>query len=256
MISIGESKNRKILNVVSYVCLSICILSGPVSAYSNVKQVLESINRARQNPTYFSILIKDEYKDKAVGNIQKEWNFRFNENPPAQFNEAIDFLNKYSESTPLELELGLTLAAWKHAKYLSTVLGSLSHTGEGGSSFTARGSVYGTYSGGGEAITYNFLEQKKGDHYIADFIIDDGVTSRGHRAIVMDKDSTKIGIGLYKGTDDRQYCVLMLASKYDCTKCNTITDQEKQDCGYSAKIFDLKIMFLVTSLMLFILVGI
>ena len=54
------------------------------------------------------------------------------------------------------------------------------------------GTFVGRYPGGGENIEY---ESKTGRDIVVKLLIDDGVTGRGHRKIIMDGHYTQVGVG-------------------------------------------------------------
>ena len=96
----------------------------------------------------------------------------------------------------------MTYATWKHVKYLSEVAKNLDHTGQGGSTFTLRLQEYGKLgSSSAENLQSTSIQLKKAEQLTADFVIDDGVSNKGHRYNLFSKIYTKVGLGLFKGSN-------------------------------------------------------
>ena len=134
----------------------------------------------------------------------------------------------------------MTYATWKHVKYLSEVVNGLDHTGQGGSTFSQRLQEYGTVSGSSaENLLYNSINAKNADNLNLDFTIDDGVANRGHRTNNHNTAYTVVGLGLFKGPNNREYYGMTFAAGYTCTNCNQITCQMQTDCGWSKYLADI-----------------
>lgn len=126
----------------------------------------------------------------------------------AALEDAQSFLEKQRPLSPLTLDPGLTAAAYLHSVYLSEI-NSLQHTGPDGSQLEARICVFGTYLQG--SISENILNRKTYDpkSWILDFIIDDGVKSRGHRKNIFDKEAKQVGLGCYRAAEGSDYWFTM-----------------------------------------------
>src|SRR3990167_3926976 len=96
----------------------------------SLKAYLDAHNKARTNPRYFAGFIQTEYRSKLdiAQNLHTVWRLRFNEQGPAQFDEAINALNAQTPLAALTLDLGMTYSVYKHMKYLADTLKSLSHS--------------------------------------------------------------------------------------------------------------------------------
>jgi len=215
------------------VCVVASILWGSSSAYT-LKGGLDAINKARMTPSTYSTFIDTNYKAKTVNGVQTDWKLQFNEATPAVFDEAINYLNAATAKTALKLDLGMTYATWKHAKWLSDN-NILQHAGEGGSSPGDRLAAYmsTTIFGWGENAILNWISGKAGseEYMVADYIIDDGVSSRGHRNNIYSTTWTHIGFGIYKGPKS-EYFVITFAKDYNCDKCGLIDCTMQKDCGW------------------------
>ena len=219
--------------------LVVALLALSANAFT-LKKMLDAVNKARTNPTYYATFIKTEYKDKTVNGVHKDWNLKFNEGTPAVFDEAIAALNAQATLGTMTIDLGMSYATFSHCKYLGNELKSLSHTGKGGSSFSDRlkeyTSSFNTFSG--EVLLSNSITSKTEEHLVADWIIDDGVSGRGHRAIVLGSNYNVLGVGLYTDSSSKTYAGMTFAGKFDCDKCTTINCDMKKDCGWSQYLTD------------------
>src|SRR3990167_816596 len=85
-----------------------------------IKQYFDAQNSARTNPTELATFITTEFKEKVPSgsSTHSVWLVSFNEACPAVFDEAINYLNAFTAVGALELDLGMTYAAWKHAKWM------------------------------------------------------------------------------------------------------------------------------------------
>lgn len=219
---------------------SLLVLTGLSQGYT-LSAALTATNKARTNPSYYSTFINTNYKAKTVNGVQTDWYLEFNEATPAVFDGAITYLNSFTPVGTLTLDMGMTFAAWRHAKYLGETLKSLSHTGECSSAFYARMNVFTTkiVSASAENIISNRISAKAAniEYMIADFLIDDGVSTRGHRTNLMNSAYTKVGLGIYKAGDGTEYFVMMFASSFTCDKC-TLTCDQQDEIGWTQYLID------------------
>src|SRR3990167_11287752 len=144
---IGSDRSKKVLlsGVVVFVVLA--VVRGANNPLPTIKQYFDAQNGARTNPTDMATFITTEYKDNVVSGtkLHTVWRLTFFEDCPAVFDEAINYLNAFTAVGALELDLGMTYAAWSHAKWMvESNGGTLTHTGNGSSSFTTRMKVYTT----------------------------------------------------------------------------------------------------------------
>ena len=183
--------------VATVLLLGISCVEGALS----LKKLVDAINKARTDPGYFATLIDTDYKQKTnTGtNVHNDWSLMFNEQAPAQFDLAVTYLNGATPKSSLTIELGLTEPIYAHLKWIhESNSGSISHTGSGGSTFSARSATYSAPLGAGaENLLKSTIMVKTEEHLVADWIIDDGVPSRGHRTNLFNSAYTKIGAALY-----------------------------------------------------------
>ena len=210
------------------------------SAPGPLKEMIDYYNKCRVDPPSCMDFIKTEYKDKTVNGVHSEWRLRFNEATPAVFDEAIEYLRTKTPVAAASLNLGLSMAAYYHSKWMvESNNGQLSHTGPGGNSPSQRVSVYGTGSAA-ENILYTGVTSNTPTHFWNQFHIDDGVSSRGHRTNLFAANTKAIGVGIYRKPSNNYPYVTMVfvASEYACTKCDTITCDEKKALGWDVYLRD------------------
>ena len=162
------------------------------------KDVILELNKVRSNPK--------KYAELYLQPMLKYFKGR-DYNPPgspyiiytyegaAAVNECIRELSAAKSLGLLYPEKRLTLSARDHTADLGSNEKD-GHVGSDGSTKDTRMKRYGTfvgkYTGGGENIEY---ESKTGRDIVVKLLIDDGVTGRGHRKIIMDGDYTQVGVG-------------------------------------------------------------
>ena len=223
----------------------------------SISKVLTAINTARSSPRfYYRDFINSEYEmltsnGTAGTGTHSVWRLTFNEATPVVFDTARTFLGTQATVTNLTIDMGLSYAAYLQAQYLGTVVHGISHIGPGGSTIIQRISEYSKYTVWfpGENALRNDLLKKNETHMIADFIIDDGVSTRGHRANIYNSSFNKVGIGLYKSktmNDSNTYLVLDFTEftdyfSYECDKCSSITCQNQKDMGWDVYLKDLNL---------------
>ena len=208
----------------------------------SLKAYLDAHNKARTNPGYYSTFIANEFKSKTDSNTNTHsvWRLRFFEQSPAQFDEAINAMNAQPALSPLSLNLGMTYSVWKHIKYLADTLKTLSHTGEGGTTPSQRAQPYTSGTAAMyENILFTGVSAHTAEHIVAQYIIDDGVSTRGHRRNVFTASQTQIGIGIaYDYSLRRFYHGVVMANSFNCDKCSLITCAQQAECGWTQYLAD------------------
>ena len=232
------SNNRLQVLLVSF--LLIC----SANCYLNIKKVLDSVNLARTEPKKMALIINDDYKAKTnlATNVHTIWNTLWNEKAPAQFDEAISALNGLTPVGKVTLDLGLTYAAWKHARWLAEVKKGIDHTGENGSTPNDRAAPYsdGKQFNMGEIILDNAISLRTVDDLIAAFVIDDGLPKRGHRYNLLSSTYSKAGVGIFTDIYGKDYLVIMFSDDtFNCANCNKITCQQQKESEYSIYLSDI-----------------
>jgi len=111
---------------------------------------------------------------------------------PAAIKECIDFLRTAKPLCDFTLSDGMSQACQDHANDIGPK-GKVSHNGSDGSSFSQRLERYGDWSGTvGENCEFG---GDTGEEVIISLLVDDGVTSRGHRKNIFNSEFKFVGIG-------------------------------------------------------------
>lgn len=173
------------------------------------KDVVLEMNKARTNPTLYAELYLSPRTKRFDGKVYND-SIMTNEGV-AVVNECISFMKKTKALPVLSPEKGLSLAAQSHSSTQGET-DQTGHTGVDGSTPFTRIEKYGTYKTAGENISYG---AKSGRDIVAQLLIDDGVSSRGHRKNIMNKDFSSTGVGFTK--KHKTYgsvCVITYAGGY------------------------------------------
>jgi uncharacterized protein YkwD len=184
-----------------------------VSYLSSVEQsVLDEINLARTNPSAYADILAQR-RQYFQGNLLKlpgQVNRITNEGVAA-LDEAISVLRSTSPLPALSPSQGLSLGAKDHVNDTGSK-GIVGHTGSDGSDPAQRVDRYGTVQGGwGENIDYG---ASTGREIVIDLIVDDGVSSRGHRANILDNSWTEAGVSVGSHAQYGTMAVIDFASQY------------------------------------------
>jgi len=207
------------------------------SKYLKMKKILDAINGVRKAPAKWADKIQKVYiakMDKKKKKLHKGWKRTFTEGLPAM-QEAQKFLKKAKPVAPLKLDMGMSWAAFKHSVYMLTKK-KLDHTGQGGSSMNKRLEEFGDWQTTiGENIFKTTKNTRDPEILVMEFIIDDGVKNRGHRANIMKKDFKKVGIGI--GSDGKEDWVTMdFSGGFKCKKCGKITKEMRDNMGWTGPV--------------------
>ncbi|CAD8085449.1 unnamed protein product [Paramecium sonneborni] len=196
------------------------------------KEAFEYLNKLRQNPQ-IAIPKLQEHLKLFKGNIlykPGEIPLQTNEGPKV-VNECISFLQNQKPVGVLSWSKGLEFAARDHVKDTGPK-GVTGHTGTDGSSMSDRVERYGEWNMTiGENISYG---QQTGEDVIIQLIIDDGVSSRGHRKNCFKSEFGTVGI--FDG-DHKQFgtqCVFDFAGAYE-DKANLNAGGNQKQEGYPKK---------------------
>jgi uncharacterized protein YkwD len=165
--------------------LSLCLVFGmvlPAAAEENLaRQVLAEINLARTEPGKYAEFLR-EFRSHYDGKIYRlpgaDTNIKTHEGIAA-LDQAIEFLSRQRPLRKLDWSRGLAAAAAELVREQSKS-GATGHIGEQAGKMQERIERHGTVLQGviGENITYGPSDPRR---LVMQFIIDDGVTDRGHR---------------------------------------------------------------------------
>lgn len=171
--------------------------SSPAQSYSQLESdVLNEINRVRRNPQVYAKWIEDNRRNLPY--------------TPPQNLKAIDEAIRALKSSPNLPQITASPLAYKAAKtHLDEQLptGTFSHSGKDGSSVDKRlrrvGKLTGAY--GENAVLLNPEDLPTAQRIVLIWIIDDSVSNRGHRKVLLDKNYLLAGIACGKFPDSKTY---------------------------------------------------
>ena len=124
---------------------------------------------------------------------------------PTCYTDAISFTNSQVPLKPLYENAGLDLAAWKQSRYIVQKLGKIDHIGEGGSTTKDRILAMGTWMSCweygeniGQILRPDAIDPSA-DEFVEMWILDCGVTGKGHRTTLYNTKFMFQGCGVFKG---------------------------------------------------------
>lgn len=176
-------------------------------------QVLERINRARQNPRAYAEELR-EYRSYFEGDVvylPDAPDGVYTREGVAAVDEAIDFLERQAPLPPLDHGDLLALAAQDHAADQGEA-GATGHRSRDGAGPGDRVRRRGGDVFVAESISYGMADA---DAVVRQLIVDDGVPGRGHRALLFKRDFRFAGIGCGGHRRYGAMCVVDLASTMD-----------------------------------------
>jgi len=125
--------------------------------------------------------------------------------------ECIKELQVIKPLSSLSPKKGLTFAARDHARD-QAITGATGHTGSDGSTFVDRLNRYGKWDiSAGENIDYGNGDARR---ILTSLLIDDGVTSRGHRKNLINGNFKFVGVSVGAHNVHRHMCVMDFAGSY------------------------------------------
>ncbi len=177
------------------------------------RDVVIEINMMRTDPARYAQHYLAPLRSLYQGNL-----LRFPGKTPIMTSEgrsALDECIRELEHTrpvsSLAPSKGLKLAARDHTHDQGRT-GSIGHTGSDGSSATSRISRYGQWDlSAGENISYGYREARK---IVMALLIDDGVSSRGHRKNLLNNSFRFVGVDIGPHRVFGDMCVMDFAGGY------------------------------------------
>jgi len=170
------------------------------TAQTPVSEVLDWLNKARTGDAAVMTELKrmkSLFTDKQDPKLMIDGTLRLETNEGvAAVNSAITAFAKFQagkKAAKLTLSSGLSKAAAAHVKDMGTS-GKFSHTGSDGSDPFKRMNRFGTWGiTAGENMGSGF---NTGKAIVMQYLVDDGVPSRGHRLNVLNAQFKKVGIAV------------------------------------------------------------
>ncbi len=177
------------------------------------REVIDEINRVRADPAMYARTYLVPMRVFYHGNLLKfpgEIAISTHEGSQA-LEECIRDLEQAKPLPPLSPQKGLLRAARDHAEDQART-GATGHTGSDGSSVSARLNRYGKWTASaGENIGYG---PNDAGRIVASLLIDDGVSSRGHRKNLLDSRFNFVGVGVGPHPVYETMCVMDFAGGY------------------------------------------
>jgi uncharacterized protein YkwD len=176
--------------------------------------VLDELNRARTDPARYAVELEARLPHFR-GNIYRrpgaEVGVRTVEGVAA-VREAVRVLRATRPLPPLRLSRGMSAGAADHVRDQGP-RGAMGHTGRDNSAPGSRVNRYGRWFG---LISENIQYGRAANAHevIADLVIDDGVSDRGHRRNALDPDVRVAGVSCGPHTTYGQMCVIVHAGDY------------------------------------------
>ncbi len=180
------------------------------------KEVVHEMNKARTNPKVYAEYLKSEreYYNGLEVNKPGETILQTNEGVAA-LDECIRFLETAVPVSVLKPSEGLSRAAKDHVNDQAKT-GETGHTGSDGSSISERTGRYGKWSGNiGENISYG---NRNARQIVFDFLVDDGMKSRGHRDNIMKPSFGVCGLATGSHSEYKRMCVIDYATGFADSK--------------------------------------
>ncbi len=176
------------------------------------REIVGEINLARTNPRKYASLLEDrkKYYDGKLFYRSEESILKTREGVKA-VNEAIRFLRSANRLPPLSLSRVMSLGAKDHVRDIGP-REATSHKGSDGSSPGDRVNRYGEWLVG---IAENIYYGGENAHEVVmGWIIDDGVSGRGHRKNIFKPGFRVVGVGCGPHAKYRTVCVTTFAMGY------------------------------------------
>ena len=232
------------------------LVVGLAQAYEptlNISLLLKHLNYARAKPQIFTkTYIEMNYAQKTdpKTNVQIEYRQKFIENVQRLVSEIEEQIQtqEIKPVRPVQLDLGLTWVAYKHAFMLASQFREKAHFYRNGTGVAERLFEYSTVlKRYGEIIARNEVRQKTEQSIIAEFILDDDVVGRGHRFALLKPEFTKVGIASYRETGpvregrvSKNYYVIVFADEYEA-QTEKINCEMRRACGWIDYVRDNKL---------------
>jgi len=198
--------------------------SNEISLSTPEQDVLNEVNQARLHPSDYASYLEGlkpffkgrEYTPKGRSTLMT------NEGWDA-VEDAIRFLRAAKPQPALTVSNGLCLAALAHVKDQSGT-GATGHKGANNGLIEERLRPYGMWQGGvGENLSYG---NESARERVVTWLIDDGVSTRGHRTRLLSADYKVAGLSCGPHPEYGTMCVVTLAGGFVDQKAQPVTNPQ------------------------------
>lgn len=175
-------------------------------------QVLHELNLVRANPSGYSKHLAEMLPRfrGSIYHVPGKIDLQTNEGPAA-VQDAIRELQGTRPLPPFSISQGMSRAAQDHCDECGPI-GHTGHDGPNGSTMDSRISTYGEWNGGiGENISYGCLTAAD---IVQQLLVDDGLSSRGHRRNILNGQFLIVGVGTGPHSDMEYMCTITFAQEY------------------------------------------
>jgi uncharacterized protein YkwD len=217
------AKNRQHALCAALVALLFIALSTPgeaaataqdasVSRISLAKAVIAQMNRVRTNPKGYADFL-ESYRTDYKGRLLEIPGLPVirTEEGVAALDEAIRVLRHTGPVAPLDESTALKSAAALLASEQAQT-GGVGHFGRDGSTPFSRMARYGTWlDQAGENVNYG---GRTAERIVADLVVDDGESDRGHRRNILNQEFHVAGAGFGRHPRFGTVCVIDFAAKF------------------------------------------
>lgn len=184
--------------------IAVDVKTGSESWSSLENQVFVATNLARTNPTKFS----EMYIEPILANGSSNF---IQDREKQDYLEAIDFMKKQKSLPALSANDALRVASTYHVNDIGQK-DLAQHNSSDGTTFSQRFEKFGTSIGSvAENISFGSLS---GSDVLVGFIVDVGITSRGHRKNIFSEDFKVIGVACGEHKTYKTMCVQDFAEGY------------------------------------------
>ncbi|CAG9313749.1 unnamed protein product [Blepharisma stoltei] len=185
---------------------------SPESLSSLQHAVLEELNQVRTNPRGYASHVTEILKYYHGNMFQKPGEITIvTQEGPAAVRECVQVLGSTSPICPFQFSEGLSKAAQDHCNDTGPK-GKTGHSGTDGSSMGSRIERYGNWNTCiGENIDYGNSTARE---IILALLIDDGVSSRGHRTNILNPNYRIVGIGYGPHAHYHHMCTIDFAGGF------------------------------------------
>ncbi len=176
------------------------------------REVVAELNLARTQPQAYSEFVAELLPYYRHGRLERPGSVALRtQEGRAAAEEAVRFLRQAKPLAPLRSSRGMSLAAQEHVRDLERT-GGRGHRGSDGSKPWDRLNRYGEWqSRVGENVDFGSETARE---VVISLLIDDGVSSRGHRKNIFQEYFRVVGVGCGKHPKYRTACVMDLAADY------------------------------------------